>query len=101
MYDGVARVSDVEAVALCRMLREDTGLLVGGSSGCVLAAVLRDLRRGRAAARSTCVCPDGGDRYLNTIFDDAWLLATGIGDPVEAIMSRARDAGLTFTGVRQ
>ena len=61
MYDSAARVHDAEAVALCRLLRADTGLLVGGSSGCVLAAVLRDASSGRLAPRSLDVLADGGD----------------------------------------
>jgi N-(2-amino-2-carboxyethyl)-L-glutamate synthase len=100
MYDRAARVNDAEAVALCRLLRADTGLLVGGSSGCVLAAALRDASSGRLAPRSLCVCADGGDRYLDTVFDDQWLALTGLDGAVAGIIARARERGLTFTGLQ-
>jgi 2,3-diaminopropionate biosynthesis protein SbnA len=71
--DRVIHVSDLECVIGCRRLVLREALLAGGSSGGVMAALERvaaDIRSGQ-----TCVLifPDGGDRYLDTIYDDSWV----------------------------
>ncbi|NUR60534.1 MAG: 2,3-diaminopropionate biosynthesis protein SbnA [Catenulispora sp.] len=73
LADDVLHISDAESVAGCRALVEREGILAGGSSGAVTAALLR--YHARLPQNSTCVliCPDGGDRYLDTIYDDAWV----------------------------
>ncbi|GAA1250836.1 2,3-diaminopropionate biosynthesis protein SbnA [Kitasatospora nipponensis] len=73
LVDEVVHVSDLEAVVGCRRLLRREAVLAGGSSGAVTAALLG--YRDRIPAGSTCVLiyPDGGDRYLDTIFNDAWV----------------------------
>jgi N-(2-amino-2-carboxyethyl)-L-glutamate synthase len=71
--DRVVHVSDLECIVGCRRLVLREAILAGGSSGGVMAALERvasDIPPGR-----TCVLifPDGGDRYLDTIYDDAWV----------------------------
>jgi cysteine synthase A len=48
-------------------------LLAGGSSGGVLMAL--DKVKQEIPPNSTCVLifPDRGERYLNTIYSDAWV----------------------------
>ena len=58
---------------MCRMLARDTGLKVGGSSGAVLGACARYLLAHPQAQTVVCVCPDRGDHYDTTIFNDSWL----------------------------
>jgi cysteine synthase A len=72
-------VTDAECVAGCRRLLRREAILAGGSSGGVVAAVER--LRGEIPAGSTCVAilPDRGDRYLDTVFSDAWVEAN-LGD---------------------
>lgn len=74
LVDEVVHVSDLDSVAGCRRLVEREAILAGGSSGAVTAALLR--YRDRIPEGATCVLiyPDGGDRYLDTIYDDAWVL---------------------------
>ncbi|MEV0395257.1 pyridoxal-phosphate dependent enzyme [Polymorphospora rubra] len=76
-YDGYTLVEDVEAVGHCRGLSSSTGIRVGGSSGAVLAAATRFLRQHPDARSVVCLCPDGGDRYLESIYgpsapDEQW-----------------------------
>ncbi len=74
LVDEVVHVSDLESVVGCRKLVQREAILAGGSSGAVTAALLG--YRHRIPEGSTCVLihPDGGDRYLDTIFNDAWVL---------------------------
>lgn len=75
----VARVSDLDCVVGCRRLAVTDAVLVGGSAGGVLQAV----RERQADLRGrTCVviAADSGHRYLDTVYDDAWVEGTlGIG----------------------
>ncbi|MBB6040037.1 pyridoxal-phosphate dependent enzyme [Phytomonospora endophytica] len=76
-YDGHTLVEDVDAVGHCRALSAGTGIRVGGSSGAVLAAATRFLRRHPDTRSIACLCPDGGDRYLDSIYgpsspDEPW-----------------------------
>jgi N-(2-amino-2-carboxyethyl)-L-glutamate synthase len=73
LVDRVVHVSDLDCVVGCRRLTSREGILAGGSSGATVAAVqaLRD----RVPAGASCVLifPDGGDRYLDTIYSDEWV----------------------------
>jgi 2,3-diaminopropionate biosynthesis protein SbnA len=71
----VVHVTDLDCVAGCRALMAREAILAGGSSGAAVTAlrqVAPSLPRG-----ATCVLilPDGGDRYLDTIYSDEWVLA--------------------------
>jgi cysteine synthase A len=79
-YDGIAdsviHVSDQDCVVGCRRLVGTEAILSGGSSGAIVSAVgqvLDDLPR-----HATCVLllPDRGERYLDTIYSDAWVEET-------------------------
>ncbi len=77
-YDEHQLVGDEEAFAFCRALYAATDLKVGGSSGAVLAACARYLARHPGPLRLVCVCPDRGENYERSIFDDEWLHARGL-----------------------
>lgn len=66
-------VSDLDCVTGCRRLLRSEGLLAGGSSGGVLAAVER--LRDEIPPRAHCVMilADRGERYLDTVYSDAWV----------------------------
>jgi 2,3-diaminopropionate biosynthesis protein SbnA len=73
LVDRVVHVTDVDCIQGCRRLVNREAILAGGSSGGVLTAVkkLRDW----IPPGSTCVAilPDRGERYLDTIYNDAWV----------------------------
>src|SRR2546425_280886 len=62
--DEVVSVSDRDAVAGCRELAVSEGILAGGSSGAVVAAIARLRPRWPAGWQVLTVLPDRGDRYL-------------------------------------
>jgi cysteine synthase len=71
--DEIVHVTDLDCVVGCRQLVRLEAVLAGGSSGATVAA-LRKLALSIPAG-STCVLifPDGGDRYLDTIYSDGWV----------------------------
>jgi N-(2-amino-2-carboxyethyl)-L-glutamate synthase len=72
--DEVVHVSDVECVVACRrtVLRE--AILVGGSSGATAAALEKLRHQVPDGANCVLIFPDGGDRYLDTIYSDEWVV---------------------------
>ncbi|MFF8911483.1 pyridoxal-phosphate dependent enzyme [Streptomyces olivaceoviridis] len=88
------RVADIDAFAYCRLLREDTGLAVGGSTGAVLAAFAEVAGRAAAApAHPVLISADGSDNYENTFYDDHWLAGHGVLNRVRDRMRAVRRAG--------
>jgi N-(2-amino-2-carboxyethyl)-L-glutamate synthase len=75
--DEVVYVSDPEAVAGCRALATNEGILAGGSSGAVVAAIERLRPRLPDDWQVLTVLPDRGERYLDQIYDDDWAKAVG------------------------
>lgn len=67
-------VDEVDTVRVCRRVAREHGLLLGGSSGTVLAAVDQLSGKIKAGSRVLVISPDLGDRYLDTIYDDDWVL---------------------------
>lgn len=66
-------VSDLECILACRRLVRQEGILAGASSGGLIAAV--DKLRDRIPAGANCVVilPDRGERYVDTVYSDAWV----------------------------
>jgi cysteine synthase A len=73
LADQVVLVSDLECVSGCRRLALTESLLVGGSSGAVIAAI--DQLKESIPSGATCVAifADRGERYLDTIYSDYWV----------------------------
>jgi N-(2-amino-2-carboxyethyl)-L-glutamate synthase len=66
-------VSDLDCVTGCRSLLRREGLLVGGSSGGVLAAVERLRDAIPPGAQCVMILADRGERYLDTVYSDDWV----------------------------
>jgi cysteine synthase len=76
--DRVVKISDIEGIRMCRKVAEDDGMLIGGSSGLNLAAVLSlqsDFPPGSVIATVLC---DSGIKYLSKIFNDDYLTNKGV-----------------------
>lgn len=73
LADRRIQVTDIEAVAGCRLLLSKEALLVGGSSGAILIAVHKMADEIPPAAKCVMIFPDRGERYLDTIFSDSWI----------------------------
>jgi cystathionine beta-synthase len=73
LVDDWVRVGDAESFHTARALARREGILVGGSSGTVVAAALRYARRLTAEHLVVALCADTGRNYLSKFFDDDWL----------------------------
>ncbi|GLW73241.1 2,3-diaminopropionate biosynthesis protein SbnA [Kitasatospora phosalacinea] len=73
LADWVVKVTDSECIRGCRSLLAEESILAGGSSGAVIAALQQSAAWIEPGATCVAVLPDGGDRYLDTIYDDHWV----------------------------
>jgi cystathionine beta-synthase len=92
VIDDMIQVSDRDAFHMARKMVGVEGLLVGGSGGAAVWAVLkliRSLNTSSGARKTTggspetpprivTVFPDGASRYLSTIFNDDWMRSKGL-----------------------
>jgi cysteine synthase A len=74
-FDDVVLVPEKAALRMCRTL-SSRGLLFGGSTGTVVDGALTwlELNDPQRTLRTVCISPDMGDRYLDTVYNDAWVL---------------------------
>lgn len=70
---GVVHVTDLECVVGCRQLIRSEAIFAGGSAGATVAALRRIAPTIPRGANCVLIFPDGGDRYLDTIYSDAWV----------------------------
>jgi cysteine synthase A len=69
----VVSISEERTIDSCLTFVRDHHLLVGGSTGTVLAAV-RELAPEFAPGDTiVAISPDLGDKYLDTVYDPAWV----------------------------
>ncbi len=66
-------IEEIHAIRMCRRLARGSGILVGGSTGTVLAAVAAMAPRFASHSTVVAISPDLGERYLDTIYEDGWV----------------------------
>ncbi|MFF4404877.1 2,3-diaminopropionate biosynthesis protein SbnA [Streptomyces sp. NPDC001262] len=71
--DQVVHVDDLDCIVACRRLVLREGILAGGSSGAAAAALWKTAGRIPDGSRCVLVFPDGGDRYIDTVYSDDWV----------------------------
>lgn len=67
-------MTDLESIIGCRRLAQQEAILAGGSSGAILMAVDRFKDRIEPDAVCVVILPDRGERYLDTIYSDSWIM---------------------------
>ena len=81
VIDRMLRVPNAASLAALRVLEQRVGRRFGGSTGTDLYGALllacEMAARGEPGSIVTLAC-DGGERYADTYYDDAWLRAQGI-----------------------
>ncbi|QLE74999.1 cysteine synthase family protein [Streptomyces rectiverticillatus] len=91
LIDEGVKVGDVEAFATARAVAR-TGLLIGGSAGGVVHEALTRLPSLPPGTTIVALVNDGGEKYMDTVFDDAWMNARNLTDPA---LEREIDEALT------
>jgi cystathionine beta-synthase len=100
LVDEYVTVSDRDSFVTARRLAREEGLLVGGSSGTAVWAMLRIAPRFGPDATLVTLFPDGGRAYLSKFYDDNWLMEHGIVErrapapTIEEVLAFKRDGDL-------
>lgn len=81
LLDEGVKVSDVHAFATARAIARRNGLMLGGSVGGAVYAALRRLREVPPGSTIVTIVCDGGEKYLDTIFNDSWMRDKQLLDP--------------------
>jgi cystathionine beta-synthase len=89
------KVGDVEAFATARAVARRTGLLLGGSAGGVVHEALTRLSALPPGTTMVALINDGGEKYMDTVFDDDWmsardLLAPDVEREVDELLAKLR-----------
>lgn len=72
----IVYASEVDAIRMCHLLARRHGLLLGGSTGSVLSAVVADAELFDANSTVVAISPDLGEKYMDTIFSPSWVSAS-------------------------
>lgn len=73
LIDDIVLVREEDTIKMCRELLRKETLLVGGSTGTVLAGIKAYADKLTEAKNIVAISPDFGDRYLDTIYDEQWV----------------------------
>jgi N-(2-amino-2-carboxyethyl)-L-glutamate synthase len=71
--DRVVTISEERTIETCLSFVRDHHLLVGGSTGTVLAAVQELAPEFAPGDTIVAISPDLGDKYMDTVYDPAWV----------------------------
>ena len=77
LVDEYVTVSDRDSFRTARRLAREEGMLVGGSGGTAVWAMLQVARRFGPDATIVTLIPDSGRGYLSKVYDDNWLFEHG------------------------
>ena len=73
VIDDMYQITDRDAFRMARELAYKEGIFAGGSSGAAIWGVLKLAASLTGPARIVTIFPDGGARYLSTIYNNDWL----------------------------
>ncbi|MEU0583267.1 cysteine synthase family protein [Streptomyces sp. NPDC006132] len=96
LIDEGVKVGDVEAFATARVVARRTGLLIGGSAGGVVHEALTRMSSLPPGTTMVALVNDGGEKYMDTVFDDDWMTARSLIDPavereVDELLTKLRE----------
>lgn len=78
LIDAAYKIEDEDIFMATRTLARYEGILAGASAGAAIIAALREAIMAPSGARILAILADGGDRYLDSVYDDEWLEDHGI-----------------------
>ncbi|MFI1722294.1 cysteine synthase family protein [Streptomyces sp. NPDC020489] len=96
LLDEGAKVGDIEAFATARVLARRLGLLIGGSAGGVVYEALTRMSSLAPGTTMVALINDGGEKYMDTVFNDDWMHARDLIDPavereIDELLTKLRE----------
>ncbi|MEU0413188.1 cysteine synthase family protein [Streptomyces griseorubiginosus] len=96
LLDEGVKVGDVEAFATARVLARRIGLLIGGSAGGVVFEALTRMSSLAPGTTMVALVNDGGEKYMDTVFDDDWMHDRDLIDPavereIDELLTKLRE----------
>jgi cystathionine beta-synthase/cysteine synthase A len=79
LVDEYVKSNDPDSFLMARRLIREEGLLVGGSSGSAVWAMLQVAKQLKAGQRCLAILPDSLRNYLTKFVDNRWMEAQGFG----------------------
>jgi cysteine synthase A len=70
--NDIVYIKEIEAIRMCRQMAR-RGLFAGGSTGSVLAAIVRHTAMLEPSDIVVGVMPDFGYKYLDSVYSDGWV----------------------------
>ncbi len=82
VIDVGLKVSDSQAFNTARFLARNNGLMVGGCAGGIIYKALEIIQKqkesGVESGVMVAIVGDGGEKYLDTVFNDEWMMSKGL-----------------------
>lgn len=78
LIDDVLRIDDRTAFRMTKELARREAIFAGGSSGAAVWGALEVAKQTGPGARIATIFADSANRYLSTIYSDAWLAEKGM-----------------------
>lgn len=72
--DEVVMVNEIDTLWICHYLLQKKGLFLGGSTGTVLQGIRQHCKNISNNSVVVTISPDAGDRYLNSVYDQEWII---------------------------
>ncbi|MGI5373281.1 cysteine synthase family protein [Streptomyces sp. CA-251387] len=96
LLDEGVKVGDIEAFATARVLARRLGLLIGGSAGGVVYQALTRMSSLAPGTTMVALINDGGEKYMDTVFNDDWMNARHLIDPpvereIDELLAKLRE----------
>jgi cystathionine beta-synthase len=93
LLDEGLKVSDQQAFNTARYIARKYALLVGGSGGGVIYQAIKRIETAPPGSTFVVLICDGGEKYLDTVFNDDWmnersLIDTTVGEELEAMLAQ-------------
>jgi len=97
--DSAYKVTDEQAFLTARAFARNEGILMGPSSGACALVALKIAQQLTPNERIVCMVSDGGDRYIQTLFNDDWMIEQGFATntDIETLRTMAQQLQLWST----
>lgn len=91
--DCAYKITDEQAFLAARAFARNEGILMGPSSGACALVALKLAQELPPEARIVCMISDGGERYIQTLFNDEWMEQQGFATvaDVETLRAMAKE----------